>query len=362
MPHATPRTAVLLAALTGAVAGVSLTTAPALGSSSGQAPDAGYEMPFPCGQSWTGTTRASHSPSSKAIDWNRPDDVDDPVVAAAPGVVTTADTNGRSGYGRWVRIDHGNGESTVYAHLSSVVVKVGQSVDQGGLIGTLGTTGNSSGPHLHFEERDGSSVVTPYFHGQAFAMGSTLASQNCVDVPLAGNFVGDRRADLVVYRRATRSTFQIMRTGKAPKVVTLGVATDQPVAGDWDGDGRTDPGVRSPATSIFTLLTPAGTQTVTMGAAADQPIAGDWDGDGTWEVGVRKAGKATFKLRAATGQVGTVALGDADDVPVTGDWDGNGKTDLGAWNPGTATFSLRQAAKPSAAKVTVSQVQFGRAR
>ena len=63
-------------------------------------------MPFPCGQEWTGTTRDSHSPSSKAVDWNRADDLGDQVVAAAPGVVTTAVPNGTSGYGRTVRIEH----------------------------------------------------------------------------------------------------------------------------------------------------------------------------------------------------------------------------------------------------------------
>ena len=48
-------------------------------------------MPFPCGQEWTGTTRDSHSPSRYSIDWNRPDDDDDPVVASAPGIVIRAE-------------------------------------------------------------------------------------------------------------------------------------------------------------------------------------------------------------------------------------------------------------------------------
>ena len=51
-----------------------------------------YEMPFPCGEVWTGTTRSSHSPSVRSIDFNRTDDFSDPVVAAAAGVVTTAVT------------------------------------------------------------------------------------------------------------------------------------------------------------------------------------------------------------------------------------------------------------------------------
>ena len=117
-------------------------------------------MPFPCGQTWTGATRPGHSPSAYSIDWNRPDDVGDPVVAAATGVVTTAVPNGTRGYGRYVVVDHGNGESSLYAHLQSVTVGLGQTVDQGTLIGLLGDTGNSTGPHLHFEERlDGKTVA-----------------------------------------------------------------------------------------------------------------------------------------------------------------------------------------------------------
>ena len=50
-------------------------------------------------------------------------------------------------------VDHGNGWSTLYAHLLSQWVTTGQSVDQGQIIGQVGSTGGSTGPHLHFEER-----------------------------------------------------------------------------------------------------------------------------------------------------------------------------------------------------------------
>lgn len=72
-----------------------------------------------------------------------------PVRAAAPGRVTKAGWDG--GYGRTVEIYHGNGAKTRYAHLSSITVKVGQTVNQGQLIGRVGSTGASTGPHLHFE-------------------------------------------------------------------------------------------------------------------------------------------------------------------------------------------------------------------
>lgn len=74
----------------------------------------------------------------------------DPVYASDNGVVVYSGWHTR-GYGYVVVIDHGGGWQTLYAHLSYIGVGCGQSVYQGGLIGSLGSTGNSSGPHLHFE-------------------------------------------------------------------------------------------------------------------------------------------------------------------------------------------------------------------
>ena len=65
------------------------------------------------------------------------------------------------GYGNLVVVDHGGGLSTAYAHNSSVAVGVGQSVSQGQVIAYSGTTGNSTGPHLHFEVRVNGAAVDP---------------------------------------------------------------------------------------------------------------------------------------------------------------------------------------------------------
>lgn len=73
-----------------------------------------------------------------------------PIVAAAPGVVTYAEWNS-GGYGYLVEIEHPNGSITVYAHNSEILVRKGQEVSQGELIAKMGSTGRSTGPHLHFE-------------------------------------------------------------------------------------------------------------------------------------------------------------------------------------------------------------------
>lgn len=73
-----------------------------------------------------------------------------PIYAADSGYVTAAQWSD-SGYGRMIIIDHGNGFKTLYAHLSVLYVSVGDEVTQGQQIGEMGSTGNSTGPHLHFE-------------------------------------------------------------------------------------------------------------------------------------------------------------------------------------------------------------------
>jgi murein DD-endopeptidase MepM/ murein hydrolase activator NlpD len=83
----------------------------------------------------------------------------DPVRATADGKVTTAGWSG--GYGRVVDIDHGNGLSTRYGHLSSIDVRVGQSIRTGQIIGKIGSTGRSTGPHLHYETRVRGEAVDP---------------------------------------------------------------------------------------------------------------------------------------------------------------------------------------------------------
>jgi murein DD-endopeptidase MepM/ murein hydrolase activator NlpD len=84
------------------------------------------------------------------------------IWAADGGVVVFAGWS-TVGYGNMVMIDHGNGWQTVYAHLSQVVVGCGQSVNQGQSIGLAGSTGNSTGPHLHFETRFQDGFVNPWY-------------------------------------------------------------------------------------------------------------------------------------------------------------------------------------------------------
>jgi murein DD-endopeptidase MepM/ murein hydrolase activator NlpD len=108
---------------------------------------------------WWGEGRRTHRHTG--IDFDG--DTGDPVVSAGTGTVVHAGPapSGYGGYGQMVLIDHGNGVSTLYAHLSRIRVHVGQTVAPGDDVGAIGTTGSVTGSHLHFEVRIGGTPVNP---------------------------------------------------------------------------------------------------------------------------------------------------------------------------------------------------------
>ena len=87
------------------------------------------------------------------------------MLAVASGIVTFADE--RSGYGSLVEINHGNGYLTRYGHNRRIVVKVGETVRKGQRVATMGSSGRSTGPHVHFEVLLNGSVVNPQQYIQA---------------------------------------------------------------------------------------------------------------------------------------------------------------------------------------------------
>lgn len=100
----------------------------------------------------------------KGMDFTAPTGT--PIYATGNGVVTRADSNS-SGYGNHIRINHGFGYLTLYAHLSKYNVKKGQRVKRGDLIGFVGNTGRSQGPHLHYEVHKDGKHINPinFYYG-----------------------------------------------------------------------------------------------------------------------------------------------------------------------------------------------------
>ena len=101
-----------------------------------------------------------------------------PIYASKSGTVIVSQYS--SSYGNYVVISHGSGNTTLYAHMSSRKVEVGQYVNQGDVIGITGSTGNSTGPHLHFEVTENGVRVNPLNDGaepkMGYLTGYTLSS------------------------------------------------------------------------------------------------------------------------------------------------------------------------------------------
>ena len=119
----------------------------------GSGSSSGMTFPLPAGTKYVittyfGGTDAVHATAHKGIDYGAPHGTS--ILAAKSGTVVYAGNNG-NGYGYHVIINHGNGMRTVYAHASRLLVKKGETVTQGQIIAKVGSTGYSTGPHLHFE-------------------------------------------------------------------------------------------------------------------------------------------------------------------------------------------------------------------
>jgi murein DD-endopeptidase MepM/ murein hydrolase activator NlpD len=84
-----------------------------------------------------------------------------PIYATGDGKVLAKRKRGGSGYGKYVVIDHGYGYESLYAHMSSVSVRAGQTVKRGEIIGKVGNTGLSTAPHLHYEVHRNGKKINP---------------------------------------------------------------------------------------------------------------------------------------------------------------------------------------------------------
>lgn len=109
-----------------------------------------------------------------------------PIVAATQGIVINAGE--ASGYGLWVRIQHPNGDISEYGHMDTINVFVGQHVNAGDLIATMGARGNSTGVHLHFEVNDGGYNPTQWIYDMGavgdWSTGPILSTPVVPDIPV----------------------------------------------------------------------------------------------------------------------------------------------------------------------------------
>ncbi|MFC4114546.1 M23 family metallopeptidase [Nonomuraea zeae] len=140
-----------------------------------------HKSPFNCGKTfYANNWTPDHSPSG-SIDWQDygGDDIDGETVRATASGTAYFYNAGDTSYGQWVEVRHGDGTRTRYAHLATMVKAAGGSlsVGQGTVIGTVGSTGGSNAPHLHYEQRTSTGAVdtSPTVDGVTVSLGQKKA-------------------------------------------------------------------------------------------------------------------------------------------------------------------------------------------
>ncbi|MFC7490778.1 MULTISPECIES: peptidoglycan DD-metalloendopeptidase family protein [unclassified Knoellia] len=215
-----------------------------------------FQVPFPCGETWRMTTYEGHGGGD--LDFNLASGAEDlgkPVVAAAAGRVFYSGVLDPGG--NHIEIDHGNGWKTVYAHLNTRSVAAGAQVAQGQVIGTVGNTGTSTGPHLHFETRADGVSQQVYFNGVYAGVSDlsnqygpvSITSQNCAggsgtSSPASGDVFAFHRNDqskTSVHGMDNRTNFQSFWIQTLAGIhSTIDPARFEHRVADFNADGTAD--------------------------------------------------------------------------------------------------------------------------
>jgi len=329
-------------------------------------PRPAFRAPWPCGQQ-----RQYHHHSTEvvnAIDFNLAgaEDFGTPVWASAPGTVIDVVPN-HAGYGNYVRVDHGGGWTSMVAHLSAFSVGRGQVVPYGAELGKVGSTGQSTGPHLHYEqEADGvnqpivvdgvalrySGAISYHTSGNCGGGGSTLFGGSPTDV------TGDGRDDIVTFTmNSLADVHTAPSTGSAFGAAVkandfLGLPGETPLTGDFTGDGRDDIVVftHGPLADVHvapsngSVFGPSTKWHDWFAVSGEIPAVGDFNGDGRDDIATftrGAAGDVYVALSNGSAFVGTeqkwhdfFALG--DEFPAVGDVNGDGRDDIITFTRGAA--------------------------
>jgi len=179
--------------------------------------------------------------------------------------------------------------------------------------------------------------------------GITYASR----VTTAGDFEGDRKSDLTVFRPALNTWFTLQSMSNYTTFASFnwGAANDKLVPGDYDGDGKDDPAIYRPSTGTWFVANSSTNFTtffsLAWGNPTDTPVGGkDFDGDGKADPAVFRPSTAGWHIALSSTNYTTFLSmtlgGQLTDVPVAADYDGDGRADLAVYRPTTGQWAVLQ--------------------
>ncbi|WP_229402335.1 VCBS repeat domain-containing M23 family metallopeptidase [Micromonospora okii] len=332
-----------------------------------------FKAPFPCGQRWT---YGHHSAEVRqALDFVRADGGvtgGTPQLASADGVARRYAQP--SGAGNYVVVDHGGGWSTYYFHLSAYSVPDGAYVRQGQQIGVTGSTGNSSGAHVHYEQLYNGVGQPIVINGMSLApypgqyQQRYLVSDNCGAGPVGGrylagsptDFTGDGYDDVVTFTHGTlNDVYVATSTGTGFTGTSIkwndyfALDGETPLTGDFTGDGKDDIVTFTHGTladvyvapSTGTTFAPATKWHDWFAPGTETPATGDVNGDGKDDIITfthDTSADVYVALSTGTTFTGTAQkwhdnFAPAGHHPAIGDANGDGKDDLISFTQGPTT-------------------------
>ncbi|WP_399891179.1 FG-GAP-like repeat-containing protein [Streptomyces sp. BBFR51] len=346
-----------------ALSGTALTASPAAGA--GPRPD--FRAPWPCGQ-----VRDYYHHSSEvhnALDFNIAGSADlgTPALASASGtVVDVVPMPNSSGYGNHVRVDHGGGWTSLVAHLDRITVAKGQYVRTGDELGKVGTTGNSDGPHLHYEQEADGQNQPIVIDGTALRYSSTAArhtSGNCgTPQPMTAgsptDFTGDGKDDIITFTQNPEADVYVApSTGSGFGDAKIwhdffAPGGETPLTGDFNGDGKDDAVTftKGADSDVYVALSngvdgfgPASVWHDHFAPGGEIPAVGDINGDGNDDI-ITFTHDADAKVYVAPSN-GVDGFGPATvwhdhfapagEVPAVGDINGDGNDDIITFTQGS---------------------------
>lgn len=161
------------------------------------------------------------------------------------------------------------------------------------------------------------------------------------DRVVAGNYDGDNKADIAVYRDGT--WYILQSSDGSVRIEKWGTAEDITVPADYDNDGTMELAVFRPSTGIWWIKKKSGFDAIKWGSGSDVPVPADYDGDGKTDVGVfRPSDGSWWILPTSTESPFTIPFGLSNDKPVPGDYDGDGKADVAVFRPSEGKWYIIQ--------------------